>query len=135
MVVFARQSLRTIALGLGGLLVLAGCNLGGSNTTTGGASSTDVTVWSAWGGSELKAFHAHPSWRPEIDEDGLAAYFRYGWVPAPRSIYRGVQKLPPGHILTLRSGGEPVLRAYWSARIAAGEAAQSPWSGRRLRRA
>src|SRR5688572_22118658 len=37
-------------------------------------------------GSELKALRAHPSWQGALDFDALAAYFRYGHVPAPRSI-------------------------------------------------
>jgi len=52
--VFARHASRAIAVGLGALMLVA-CSTGGSNTTQ-GASSTDVTVWTAWGGAELKAF-------------------------------------------------------------------------------
>src|SRR5882762_4853183 len=51
--VLARLSSRAIAGGLGVLLLLA-CSTGGGNNQT--ASSTDVTVWSAWGGNELKAY-------------------------------------------------------------------------------
>jgi len=43
-----------VALGLGGLMLVACSAGGGGNNNT--ASSTDVTVWSAWGGQELKAF-------------------------------------------------------------------------------
>src|ERR1700680_70582 len=46
---------RRVALGLGGILVLAACSLGNSPTST-TASATDVSVWTAWGGAELKAF-------------------------------------------------------------------------------
>jgi alpha-glucoside transport system substrate-binding protein len=53
--VFARLSSRAIALGLGTLLLVAACSSGGSSGG-GGNSSTDVTVWTAWGGNELKAF-------------------------------------------------------------------------------
>jgi ABC-type glycerol-3-phosphate transport system substrate-binding protein len=52
---FARQPSRSFALGLGALLVLAGCSLGGSSGTN-TQSASDVTVWTAWGGAELKAF-------------------------------------------------------------------------------
>ena len=52
--VFARRSPRAIALGLGALLLVAGCSTGGTTSTT--ASSTDVTVWTAWGGQELTAY-------------------------------------------------------------------------------
>jgi len=67
-------------------------------------------------GSELKAFAAHPSWRPEIDRDVLHLYFRHAYVPDPWCIYRGFRKLAPGHMITLRPGAvalpEPV--AYWN---------------------
>jgi ABC-type glycerol-3-phosphate transport system substrate-binding protein len=54
--VFARLSSRAIALGLGTLLLVAACSTGGSSGGGGSASTTDVTVWTAWGGAELKAF-------------------------------------------------------------------------------
>jgi len=65
-------------------------------------------------GSELKALRAAPCWSPELDRDALAAYLRFGYVPAPRTIYRGVCKLPPGAILTLPADGPPAIAAYWS---------------------
>ena len=49
--------------------------------------------------SELKALRAHPSFAAEIDRDALALYMRYGYVPTPHCIYRGVHKLPPGTVL------------------------------------
>ncbi|HEX9096448.1 MAG TPA: extracellular solute-binding protein [Candidatus Dormibacteraeota bacterium] len=53
--VFAKLNPRAIALGLGSIFLLAACSLGGSS---GGntQSASDVTVWTAWGGNELKAF-------------------------------------------------------------------------------
>jgi asparagine synthase (glutamine-hydrolysing) len=65
-------------------------------------------------GSELKALRAEPSWSPELDRDALAAYLRFGYVPAPQAIYRFVQKLPAGTILTVPAAGPPTLAAYWS---------------------
>ena len=53
--VLARLSSRAIALSLGALLLVAACSTGGSSSNQ-SASSTDVTVWTAWGGAELKAF-------------------------------------------------------------------------------
>lgn len=67
-----------------------------------------------WFGSELKALRAFRHWRAEIDSMALAEYFRFGYINAPRSIYRNVFKLPPGHWLELRSAGEPVVRRFWS---------------------
>ena len=54
--VLARRSSRVVALGLGALFVLAACGGGGGGGGGSTASSTDVTVWTAWGGAELKAF-------------------------------------------------------------------------------
>jgi asparagine synthase (glutamine-hydrolysing) len=70
-------------------------------------------------GSQLAALAAHPAWRPEIDRNALAAYFRHSCVPAPHTIYRNVFKLPPGSILTLARGGTPRLSRYWDARAVA----------------
>src|SRR5690606_19540440 len=55
-------------------------------------------------GSELKALTAYPGWQPALDRDALAAYLRLSYVPAPRSIYRGVRKLRQGHILCIDAG-------------------------------
>ena len=52
-------------------------------------------------GSELKALRADPDWRRALDRAALAAYLRLGYLPAPHTIYRGVQKLAPGTILTV----------------------------------
>ena len=65
-------------------------------------------------GSELKALRRFSHWSPEIDRDALAEYFQFGYIDAPRSIYRGVSKLMPGHWLELGPQGEPVLHRYWS---------------------
>jgi asparagine synthase (glutamine-hydrolysing) len=69
---------------------------------------------SLWFGSELKALRAFRHWQPEIDRSALADYFYYGYINAPRSIYRNVFKLDPGHWLELKKGGVPVIRRYWS---------------------
>ncbi len=66
--------------------------------------------------SELKTLRAWPGFNAEIDRDALALYMRHNYVPAPRSIYQGIHKLPPGTLLrvTAAAAGEPI--AYWSAR-------------------
>jgi asparagine synthase (glutamine-hydrolysing) len=67
-------------------------------------------------GSELKSLHAHPGCPLAIDRDAVAALLRYGCIPAPASIYRGIAKLPPGHLARLRIGSEPMVEPYWRAR-------------------
>ncbi len=70
-------------------------------------------------GSELKALRAHPAWHGEIDRDALALYVRYGYVPAPYSIYRDIRKMLPGTLLKFRSPAtQPQAIPFWSARDA-----------------
>ncbi|MDQ3025358.1 MAG: asparagine synthase (glutamine-hydrolyzing) [Pseudomonadota bacterium] len=68
-----------------------------------------------WFGSELKALRAFQAWVPEIDRDALGEYLQYGYISAPRSIYKGVSKLLPGHWLELGEVGEPATHRYWTA--------------------
>jgi asparagine synthase (glutamine-hydrolysing) len=70
-------------------------------------------------GSELKALRQHPAWRGEINRDALALYLRHNYVPAPYSIYRGINKAIPGTITSIDAGHsrrEVVKEVYWSAR-------------------
>jgi asparagine synthase (glutamine-hydrolysing) len=75
--------------------------------------------------SELKALRVVPGWQGEIDRDALAAFLRYGYVPTPWSIYRGINKLAPGTMLGCGESGKVTHTAYWTlAEVAArGQAA------------
>ena len=73
-------------------------------------------------GSELKALRAHPGWQPEIDRAAVAAFLRFGYVPAPMSIFRHVHKLEPGTLLVARLNGEPRVERYWDLRAVASSA-------------
>src|SRR5688572_18466800 len=81
--------------------------------------------------SELKALAAHPAFHGEIDRDALALYMRHGVVPAPYAIYRGIHKLPPGTILTLRSRGDTAAtpQPFWSAREVVEAGLADPFTG------
>ena len=68
-------------------------------------------------GSEIKALLAHPDVRREIDPVALDHYLTYKYIPAPRTIFRQIRKLPPGHILTWRNGGFQI-RPYWKLSFA-----------------
>lgn len=63
-------------------------------------------------GSELKAVLAGDEMERIVDQDALALYLQYQYVPAPRSILAGVHKLAPASIMTW-DGGEPDIRRYW----------------------
>jgi asparagine synthase (glutamine-hydrolysing) len=64
-------------------------------------------------GSELKAVLAADDRHSDVDGTSLALYLQYQYVPAPRSILVGIQKLAPASILTW-DGGEPSIRRYWT---------------------
>jgi len=80
-------------------------------------------------GSELKALTAHPGWQPEIDRDALTAFFRFSYIPAPHSIYRGIAKLPPGCLLELAEGAAPRLERFWDGRAVVAEAGRQRFEG------
>ncbi len=79
-----------------------------------------------WFGSELKALRAFRAWPAAIDRDALGEYLQFGYVSAPRSIYRGVSKLMPGHWLELGEVGEPVAHPYWQPASAVQPVTGSP---------
>ena len=65
--------------------------------------------------SELSSFAAYPGFLGEVDRDSLCMYMRHGNVGGARTIFRGVQKLLPGYLLTLSDVAvEPAVASYWS---------------------
>ncbi len=66
--------------------------------------------------SELKGVLAHPGVPRELNPQALEDYLALGYVPDPKSIYRGISKLPPGHWLSWHAGEPaPSARRYWDA--------------------
>ncbi len=63
-------------------------------------------------GSELKALRPFPGLPHAIDLDALALYLECQYIPAPRSIYRAIRKLPAGHWMSIRDG-KLATGAYW----------------------
>ena len=62
--------------------------------------------------SEIKAILALPSVRAELEPDSLGVYLKYGFTPAPYTLFRGISKLPPGH--RMRVEGTTVhIEPYW----------------------
>ncbi|ADV61585.1 asparagine synthase (glutamine-hydrolyzing) [Isosphaera pallida ATCC 43644] len=58
-------------------------------------------------GSEPKALFEHPEVAREIDPDGLARYLVYEYLPAPFSIWRGLNKLPRASVLVWHWNARP----------------------------
>ncbi len=68
-------------------------------------------------GSELKSLLAAGGFCRDIDTQALCDYFSFGYVPAPKTIYRAVRKILPGHYLVASEEG---LREvpYWDLSFA-----------------
>lgn len=64
--------------------------------------------------SEIKALLVHDQLRRDLDPLAVEDYFAYGYIPEPRTAFKQIHKLEPGHSLLLRQGSAPGLpRPYW----------------------
>jgi asparagine synthase (glutamine-hydrolysing) len=68
--------------------------------------------------SEIAALRRHPGIDLSIDRDALSEYLACLYVPAPRTLHRGIRKLPPGHVLRWRAGQVVEVRPYWRPQFA-----------------
>ena len=81
-------------------------------------------------GSDLSALRQHPSFAANINRDALALYMRHNCIGGEHSIYTGIRKLEPGHLLSVSlSKPEPLVGAWWSAADAASQGVAKPFSG------
>lgn len=62
--------------------------------------------------SEPKVLLAHPAVRPALNLQALRQYLSFDYVPAPLSIYEGIEKLPAAHKLVLEDG-RVTTSCYW----------------------
>ncbi len=67
-------------------------------------------------GSEVKALLAHPLVEAELDPQSIDQVFTYWSTLSPRTIFREVQDLPPGHYLWAQDGKITTER-YWEVRF------------------
>src|ERR1041385_6862122 len=65
--------------------------------------------------SEIKALLKHPAVTAEINEEALYHYLTFLTTPAPQTLFRGVQKIPAGHMLVIERSGETRVTQYWDA--------------------
>jgi len=63
-------------------------------------------------GSEIKALLEVPEVPRELDPEALDLYLSLRYVPAPRTMYRGIEKLEPGHVLVCENR-QVTVRRYW----------------------
>lgn len=63
--------------------------------------------------SEVKALLADPAVAPRLNLDALDTYLRFGFQVGPQTLFAGVRRLMPGHLLVVE-GGALHERAYWA---------------------
>ncbi len=64
--------------------------------------------------SELKGLVGAGGLRPSPDPRSMIDFFVYRYVPSPRTIWRGVAKLPPAHFLEVDAAGSSRLERWWT---------------------
>src|SRR6202521_4268607 len=64
-------------------------------------------------GSEMKALLTTGLVSQELDWQALDQFLTYTFIPAPRTIYRTITKVPPGTTVTIGPKGEMSARCYW----------------------
>src|SRR5205823_8803111 len=67
-------------------------------------------------GSELKALFAHPDVSRVLDRGALQDFLSLNYVPSPRTLVQGIEKLPPGHYLEWQDGRIQTT-SYWKLRF------------------
>lgn len=84
-------------------------------------------------GSELKSLKMHPTFQAGVSREALTLFFRHNYIPAPFCIYRGIEKLRPGHYVTVKQDDasskaiEP--QCYWEIDDAIEQGISNPFTG------
>jgi asparagine synthase (glutamine-hydrolysing) len=69
--------------------------------------------------SEIPGLRDVPDYQFDVDERGVYDFFCFGHVLGPRSIFRQVRAVPPGHVLHMGPIGHARLRRFWEPKIEA----------------
>jgi asparagine synthase (glutamine-hydrolysing) len=65
--------------------------------------------------SEIKAILQHPAVTADVDCESLYHYLTFLTTPAPRTLFRDIQKIPAGHMLVVSRDGTIKIKQYWDA--------------------
>ena len=66
--------------------------------------------------SEIKSLLTLPNIPREIRLDAVHDFFAYQYVPDPKSIFKDINKLPPGHYMTIDQNGSDIQQ-YWDVSL------------------
>ena len=71
-------------------------------------------------GSEIKSILKDQSVARKVNIDALQQYLALEYIPAPLTMFEGINKLPPGHYLLLKNG-KIDIKKYWDLSFNPGE--------------
>lgn len=66
--------------------------------------------------SEIKGILSHPKSRRELDPESLSKYLALEYVPAPNSMFKGINKLMPAHYMLIEAGQISIAH-YWKPEL------------------
>lgn len=67
--------------------------------------------------SEIKALLHLPGMTRTVEPTAVVDYLKYLYIPAPKTIFKNIYKLLPGHYLRLRVGADPSIKEYWNVKF------------------
>lgn len=74
-------------------------------------SRTDSGEWLF--ASEIRALFAHPDVSPQMDRAAFWHYLTFIVTPAPMTLFKGIFKLPAGHVMSVDAQGQASARVWW----------------------
>lgn len=54
---------------------------------------------------------------PQVNKVALSEYLRFGYVPAPLTMFEGIYKIPAGHMGVIENGQQMRMEQYWSLKF------------------
>ena len=65
-------------------------------------------------GSEIKPILEYLGYTPEIDLGSINLYLTYQYIPSPKTIWKGINRLLPASTLTCNNTGNIEIKKYWN---------------------
>ncbi len=62
--------------------------------------------------SEMKSILQDAEFKRSLNTEAMVSYFVFSYIPAPLTVYEGIQKLPAGHYALVRDG-RVTIHKYW----------------------
>lgn len=68
-------------------------------------------------GSELKAIMSYPGIEMQLEETAVIDYFKRHYIPDPKTVFKGINKLPPAHYLIATKKSGISIKEYWDVQF------------------